>query len=684
MKIKNLFTLLIAVFFCANLFSQVTPTPIASPRISLDYFYFSDSVTFGTWAYPYTGIPVVNLQILPGAIPLDNTDSYILTFDETTKRLQYREVSSLGVITSYNSPLSLSGSTLSLLYQMSITSDASGLKFVNDQTSPGNNYIYGTSSAGVKGWRKIKKADLDDLDATEVVFGDWSGSGNAQTSNDLTYNSLSHLYLNGKFGVGVPLPLEQIHISGNFRFPSTTSTTGIFYKDATRILHFYGNNNIFLGGNSGNFTTSAGLFNGSNIGIGLNTLNLVSTGYFNTCLGSNAGQAITTGFGNTYLGFQSGRNNTGSSNLALGSDALYGTAGLSTGSENTAVGKISANLLTTGTGNTTLGFASGETITTGNYNTFIGYLSGNDVPTITGSYNILLGYDLALPTTSTSNYMSIGNILKGNTSTGVLTIPTNPTDDNTNTLVLSRDATTGDIEEVEISSIVDADATGVACTDCVTLTTETSGNYVTSVATTSPLSGGAAGSEGAALTLSISNSAADGSTKGAASFTANDFDATSGNISIDYTNGQAATSGQDGFLQSSDWTTFNNKVGVVDVEEYTSQTGSLGATTTYTTPASDGYYRISVTATVTTAAGTTMDLAVQLRYTEATDNVVKTFPTANVNNYNRTQTNTTGASVSITSVCHIKASTNIQFLTSFSPTGGSPQYNVHVTVEKLQ
>ncbi|HTH58251.1 MAG TPA: hypothetical protein VL728_19530 [Cyclobacteriaceae bacterium] len=52
--------------------------------------------------------------------------------------------------------------------------------------------------------------------------------------------------------------------------------------------------------------------------------------------------------------------------------------------------------------------------------------------------------------------------------------------------------------------------------------------------TTSPLSGG--GNLSADRTLSIANAAADGSTKGAASFTANDFDASSGNISIDYAN----------------------------------------------------------------------------------------------------------------------------------------------------
>lgn len=60
-------------------------------------------------------------------------------------------------------------------------------------------------------------------------------------------------------------------------------------------------------------------------------------------------------------------------------------------------------------------------------------------------------------------------------------------------------------------------------------------------------------------TISIANAAADGSTKGAASFTAADFDASSGLISIDYTNGQAATGSVKGFLTSANWTTFNAK-----------------------------------------------------------------------------------------------------------------------------
>ena len=205
---------------------------------------------------------------------------------------------------------------------------------------------------------------------------------------------------------------------------------------------------------------------------------------------------------------------------------------------------------------------------------------------------------------------------------------------------------------------------------------------VTSIATTSPITGGTITGTG---TIGINNAAADGSTKGAASFTANDFDASSGNIAIDYANGQAATSSQDGFLQSSDWSTFNKKTGLVQAPtELTAQTASITTSNVaYTTPASDGYYRVTITAAVTTAAATSMDLAVQLRYTEATDNVIKSFPTSNVNNYNRTQTNTTGAVVSISAVCHVKASTDIKYYTTFSPVGGSPKYNLHVTIEKL-
>lgn len=77
------------------------------------------------------------------------------------------------------------------------------------------------------------------------------------------------------------------------------------------------------------------------------------------------------------------------------------------------------------------------------------------------------------------------------------------------------------------------------------------------IATTAPLAGG--GDLSANRTFTIADAAADGATKGAAAFAANDFDAAAGVISIDYTNGQAASAVNKGFLTSADWTTFNSK-----------------------------------------------------------------------------------------------------------------------------
>ena len=60
-------------------------------------------------------------------------------------------------------------------------------------------------------------------------------------------------------------------------------------------------------------------------------------------------------------------------------------------------------------------------------------------------------------------------------------------------------------------------------------------------------------------TVSIANAAADGSTKGAAAFAANDFDATGGVVSIDYSNAQSADATHKGFLTAADYATFAAK-----------------------------------------------------------------------------------------------------------------------------
>lgn len=124
---------------------------------------------------------------------------------------------------------------------------------------------------------------------------------------------------------------------------------------------------------------------------------------------------------------------------------------------------------------------------------------------------------------------------------------------------------------------------------------------------------------GGDLALTIADAVANGSTKGAASFTANDFDTTSGNVSIDYTNGQAASGSVKGFLTSADWTTFNDKVATTrsisttyplggggDLSSNRTLTLAFGTTTSNTWAGTQTFGNtIATNATTTNATSTT-------------------------------------------------------------------------------
>lgn len=89
----------------------------------------------------------------------------------------------------------------------------------------------------------------------------------------------------------------------------------------------------------------------------------------------------------------------------------------------------------------------------------------------------------------------------------------------------------------------------------ITIASSGGGGGVTSVSGTSPI----ASTGGATPVISIADAIADGATKGAASFNASDFNSSSGVIAIDYTNGQASSLSNKGFLTSADFTIFNGK-----------------------------------------------------------------------------------------------------------------------------
>lgn len=99
------------------------------------------------------------------------------------------------------------------------------------------------------------------------------------------------------------------------------------------------------------------------------------------------------------------------------------------------------------------------------------------------------------------------------------------------------------------------------------------------ISTTSPLSGG--GDLSANRTLTIADAVADGTTKGAASFTASDFNSSSGNISLDYNNMQVGSGSVPGVLSTTLYNTFNSKPtgsGTADRVSYWSTTSNLAST----------------------------------------------------------------------------------------------------------
>ena len=85
----------------------------------------------------------------------------------------------------------------------------------------------------------------------------------------------------GKVGIGTFNPTEQLEITGNFRLPPTTATTGIIMSGADPFIHNFGTNNFFAGVDAGNLTMTGD----RNIGIGAAAL-------FNNTTGGSACQDV--------------------------------------------------------------------------------------------------------------------------------------------------------------------------------------------------------------------------------------------------------------------------------------------------------------------------------------------------------------------------------------------------------
>lgn len=193
------------------------------------------------------------------------------------------------------------------------------------------------------------------------------------------------------------------------------------------------------------------------------------------------------------------------------------------------------------------GTPSGSTFLRGD-NTWAAPAGGGDVSKVGTPVNNQVGVwtgdgtiegDTALTFDTTTDTLSVA--ASGNLAFGAVTV----LDDNAGTTTLSN------IDAIDVTT----ETTIEAAIDTLANLTSIQGRTVTladaganAVFGWDDVAGAYENLTQAEVKTIIGDAAADATTKGIATFTANDFNASSGNISIDYTNAQKATTTQAGFL----------------------------------------------------------------------------------------------------------------------------------------
>jgi len=199
--------------------------------------------------------------------------------------------------------------------------------------------------------------------------------------------------------------------------PQTVINSATVDFVAANVINFMqGNSNIPIGTNAADSITSGA----RNIGIGTNALTAATTAQDNVAIGNNASSSNVGAQGcvaigsetlslnlqgeQTAVGYLALRvNTTGSNGTAFGSRAL---ASNTTGGENTGAGRGALELNTTGFSNTAVGESAININTTGNENTGIG--EGTLILLASGSRNSTLGVNTLNTITTGSNNLALG------------------------------------------------------------------------------------------------------------------------------------------------------------------------------------------------------------------------------------------------------------------------------------
>jgi hypothetical protein len=242
------------------------------------------------------------------------------------------------------------------------------------------------------------------INGTLTCNGTTCSGGVGSSLPSQTGNGGDYLTTDGTTASWAAIPLSQWTTSGSNIYYNT-GNVGIGSTSPSKLLSV-GNSNPFTVDASGNVV--AATFNtipimqlgstNTSFGGGLNAVHYYATltGTYNLGLGESAGFSLTGGSYNTAVGTDGVMlgNNNGSYNTIVGSGSMYGG---------------------NGSGNTVLGYNSLIYDSTGGYNTIIGDNTGDaNSPTVTGSYNVIIGSYVMQTSPSVSGQLNIGNVLYGN------------------------------------------------------------------------------------------------------------------------------------------------------------------------------------------------------------------------------------------------------------------------------
>ena len=234
---------------------------------------------------------------------------------------------------------------------------------------------------------------------TDSITNDANLTIDAGTSNSLLLQTIN----NGSVGIGTATPNEQLEITGNFRMPATTATTGIIYSGTSPLVSIYGTDNMFFGISAGNLTTTGD----NNTVFGKRSLTLNTSGRYNTAIGNdvlsnNGGEGYGGDYNIAVGGLALNANLDGNQNVALGLQAMMSHT---EGDYNTAVGGLAMNYDLTGASNTAIGYKAGMN-SVSNANTMVGRSAL--INQTTGSYNAALGLTAGYTNTTGSKNTFLG------------------------------------------------------------------------------------------------------------------------------------------------------------------------------------------------------------------------------------------------------------------------------------